>query len=156
MLSIIVAMDLNNLIGRNNDMPWHYPEDLKYFHNVTVNKTVLMGYNTFLSITNRIKGVLPKRISYVLTSRKELPYGATPVHDLSSFLSVHKDEEVFVIGGRQVYESTINLVDYLYVTRINKVFEGDVFFPAFDWNQFQAIKKTVSGDLCFEVYKRVK
>ena len=60
MISMILAMDINNLVGKNNDLPWHYPEDLQYFKNVTLNKKVLMGYNTYLSIVNRLGKPLPK------------------------------------------------------------------------------------------------
>ena len=157
MLAIIVAMDLNNLIGKNNDLPWNYPEDLQYFKQVTLNKKVLMGYNTFLSIANRLGKALPKRTNYVVTSQKSLPYGAIPVNNLNEFLTTFpKDEELFIIGGKQLYTSTIDLVDYLYITRINKTFEGDTYFPSFDLIDYQLIDQKISGDLSFEVYKKVQ
>ena len=110
-------------------------EDLQYFKQVTLNKKVLMGYNTFLSIANRLGKALPKRTNYVVTSQKSLPYGAIPVNNLNEFLTTFpKDEELFIIGGKQLYTSTIDLVDYLYITRINKTFEGDTYFPLFDLN----------------------
>lgn len=157
MLAIIVAMDVNNLIGKKNDLPWNYPEDLQYFKEVTLNKKVLMGYNTFLSITNRLGKALPNRINYVVTSQTSLPYGAIPVNDLENFLSrLPQDEDLFIIGGKQLYTSTIDKVDYLYLTRINKAYEGDLYFPSFDISQFQLIKQKTSGDLSFEVYKKVQ
>lgn len=157
MIAIIVAMDVNNLIGKNNDLPWHYPDDLQYFKEVTLNKKVLMGYNTFLSITKRLGKALPKRTNYVITSQVTLPYGAIPINNLDDFLEhFPQEEELFIIGGKQVYTSTIDKVDYLYITRINKSYEGDLYFPHFDLNQYQLIKQKICGELSFEVYKKVQ
>ncbi len=74
MISIIVAIDKNNLIGNNNSLPWNYPEDLKYFREITLNKTVLMGKNTFISILNRNNKPLPKRKNIVVSHDKNLKF----------------------------------------------------------------------------------
>ena len=156
MISMILAMDINNLVGKNNDLPWHYPEDLQYFKNVTLNKKVLMGYNTYLSIVNRLGKPLPKRENYVLTYEKELPLGGIIVEDLNKFLEEYKNssEELFIIGGKTIYELLVDKVDLIYLTRINKAYEGDTYLNCIDFYLFELIKQETSNELSFEVYKR--
>lgn len=156
MISMILAMDINNLVGKNNDLPWHYPEDLQYFKNVTLNKKVLMGYNTYLSIVNRLGKPLPKRENYVLTYEKELPLGGIIVEDLNKFLEEYKNssEELFIIGGKTIYELLVDKVDLIYLTRINKAYEGDTYLNCIDFSLFELIKQETSNELSFEVYKR--
>ena len=102
MLSLIVAIGVNGLIGKNNDLPWHYPEDLKYFKRVTLNHNVFMGYNTYLSIYNRLGKALPNRNNYVLTYESSLPGGGIVVKDINQILELSKSEDVFVIGIQHV------------------------------------------------------
>ena len=101
MFSLIVAIGKNNLIGNGNDLPWYYPEDLKYFKKITSHKNVFMGYNTYLSIYNRLGKALPNRVNYVLTYNDELPGEGVPIKSLEEL----PDEEIFVIGGKMIYES---------------------------------------------------
>ena len=138
MISMILAMDINNLVGKNNDLPWNYPEDLQYFKKVTLNKKVLMGYNTYISIVNRLGKPLPKRENYVLTYEKELPLGGIIVKDLNELLEKFKnsEEEIFIIGGKSVYESLVDKADRIYLTRINKAYEGDTYLNAIDFSFF--------------------
>ena len=103
MLSLIVAVDDNFLIGNNNELPWYEPNDLKYFKKVTTGKAVLMGYNTYLSIINRLGKPLPKRENYVLTYETQLPLGGIVVKDLDALIESYSDKELFVIGGKMVY-----------------------------------------------------
>lgn len=156
MIAMILAMDKNNLVGRGNDLPWNYPEDLKYFKSVTLNKDVFMGYNTYLSIVSRIGKPLPKRNNYVLTYENELPLGGYIVKDINSFLEKYNntDEEVFIIGGKSIYEMLVNRVDYIYLTRINNEHDGDVYLNCIDFSLFELQKATPCGVLSFEVYKR--
>ena len=155
MISLIFAMDVNNLIGKDNDLPWYYPEDLKYFKQVTLNKDVLMGYNTYLSIVNRLGKPLPKRVNYVLTYVKELPFGGIVVNDLEEFLNKYEscDEELFIIGGKSVYESLANRAQRIYLTRINKEHEGDLYLNCFDFSKYNLISKDVHDVLSFEIYE---
>lgn len=156
MLAIIVAMDKNNLIGKGNELPWYYPEDLKYFKRITLHKAVIMGYNTYLSIINRLGTVLPKRANYVLTEEAELPHGGIIVTDLEELIEHYRDEELFVIGGKMVYTNMLPLVDRLYITRIPGEHEGDVFFPEINYDEFKMLGSTKEGNLTFEIYERVK
>ena len=150
MFSIIVAIGVNNVIGKGNDLPWHYPEDLKYFKKVTQNHSVFMGYNTFLSIYDRLGKPLPKRTNYVLTYENELPGGAIPIKDLNEL----PDEEIFVIGGKMIYEMMLPHAEKLYITHVKKVHEGDVFFPTINYENYELISKESTEDLDFCVYKR--
>jgi dihydrofolate reductase len=154
MISIIVAIGKNGLIGNGNDLPWHYPEDLKYFKNVTMNKSVFMGYNTFLSIYNRLGKPLPNRTNYVLTYEDELPGDAIVVKNLDQFVK-EQEEEVFCIGGKMIYQMVLPYADRLYITRVNKDYPGDVFFPTYDESKFKLISSRESGDLTFEVYEKM-
>ena len=111
MLCLIVAMDENNLIGKGNELPWYYKEDLKYFKKVTLYKAVLMGYNTYLSIVDRLGTVLPNRANYVLTYEEELEHGAVVVTNLEELIDAYKETDLFIIGGKMVYETMLDRVD---------------------------------------------
>ncbi len=156
MISLIFAMDKNNLIGKKNDLPWHYSEDLQYFKKVTTNKTVLMGKNTFYSIYDRLNKPLPNRKNIVITDDKTFKFDDVEVvYDLKLFLETARDEEVFIIGGKMVYESTLEYADRLYITHINKEYEGDVYFPKIDYSLYRVIKCEELGELTFKVYERI-
>ena len=155
MISLIFAIDENNLIGKGNDLPWHYPEDLKYFKDVTFGKTVLMGENTFYSIYNRIGKPLPKRNNIVATLNKDLKIdGVTVIYDLISFLKEDRDEEIFIIGGKQIYQLCLPYADKLYITHINREYEGYVYFPKINYDEYNVVKSIDSGELTFNVYER--
>lgn len=156
MISMILAMDINNLVGKDNDLPWYYPEDLKYFKKITLNKKVLMGYNTYLSIISRIGKPLPKRENYVLTFKQELPDDVKIVKDLNLFIKQYKEssEEIFIIGGKSVYELLVEEVDKIYLTRINKAYDGNVYLNCIDFSKFNLIKKELCDDLSFEIYEK--
>lgn len=130
MLSLIVAMDKNNVIGKNNDMPWHLPNDLKHFKNTTLGHTMVMGRKTFESIGR----VLPGRKTIVLTSSEQtFPEGVDVIRSIDEILTLEKkneDKEVFVIGGGQLFKEMIDHADRLYVTEIDEAFEGDIYFPS--------------------------
>lgn len=156
MISIIVAVAKNNVIGKNNDLPWHYPIDLKYFKETTINKTVLMGSKTFDSIINRRSTPLPKRKNIVVTRNLDFKYPQIEVvHNLDEFLKQPHQEEIFVIGGQQIYQACLPYADRLYITHIDKEYEGDVFFPEIDYNKYKLISKKVIGELAFCVYEKV-
>lgn len=155
MISIIVAIGKNNLIGKGNDLPWNYPEDLKYFRKKTSGKTVLMGEATFYSIHSRIGKPLPNRKNIVATFDENFKYdGVEVIHDLVSFLKEKHDEEIFIIGGKQIYKVSLPYADRLYITHVNKEHEGDVFFPEIDYEKYNLISSEKNGYLDFSVYER--
>lgn len=159
MISLIFAMDINNLIGKDNDLPWHYSEDLKYFKTVTSEKKVVMGENTFFSIVNRIGKPLPNRENYVATLTNDFNYpNVNVINDLISFLETIKDvsEEYFIIGGKRIYELSLPYADRLYITHINKEYEGNVYFPKINYSEYKKIKSNKIDELDFCVYERIK
>ena len=156
MISLIFAIDKNNLIGKGNDLPWNYSEDLKYFKSVTSGKTVLMGQATFESIYGRIGKPLPNRNNIVATLDLDFKRDdVTIINDLISFLKQEHDEEIFIIGGKQIYTLSLPYADRLYITHIDKEYEGDVYFPTIDYSKYNKIKETISGELNFSVYERI-
>lgn len=126
-LSIIVAMSSNRVIGVNNTLPWHISDDLKHFKSLTTGHTIIMGRKTYESIGRP----LPNRRNIVISRNTEASYeGAEVVHSIEDAFSICKnDNEVFVIGGSNIYEQALSLVDYIYITEIKKSFSGDAFFP---------------------------
>ncbi|MCM1514617.1 MAG: dihydrofolate reductase [Anaeroplasma bactoclasticum] len=157
MIAMIVAVDDQFLIGNGNQLPWYEPEDLKYFKKITLGSAVLMGYNTYLSIISRNQKALPKRINYVLTYEKELVGGGIIVEDLDQLLAKYQnsDQKLFIIGGKSVYESLLPKVEFLYLTRIHKTHQGDIYL-SIPLSEFSIIQKEDVGHLSFEIYQRVE
>lgn len=141
MISLIVAMDKNRVIGFNNDMPWHLPNDLRHFKNITTGHTVVMGRKTFDSIGR----VLPNRKHIVLTrSNQSFPEEVEIVRDLDSILQYAKEnesEEIFIIGGGELFKQMLPYADKMYITLIEESFEGDVFFPEFAHSEWELVEK---------------
>lgn len=155
MISMIFAIDPTGLIGKNNDLPWDYPEDLQYFKYITLGKTVLMGVTTFESIVSRLKKPLPNRKS-IVASLTDFSYpGVEVISDLESFLQKEHKEEIFVIGGKTIYEIALPYADRLYITHIKKVYEGDTYLDI-DLSNFKLIKSDDNEELNFAVYERIK
>ncbi|MGK7397929.1 MAG: dihydrofolate reductase [Candidatus Cyclobacteriaceae bacterium M3_2C_046] len=139
--SLIVAKSDNNVIGKDNDLVWHMPEDQKYFKRTTLNHYVIMGRKTFESMNKP----LPKRTNVVVTRRRNYrPEGAIVVNDLSTALEIAAKEhqqEVFILGGGEIYKQSIPLVDRMYITEVKAEFEGDTFFPELDYSGWKEIKR---------------
>ncbi len=156
MLSIIVAIDDNFLIGNGNDLPWYESNDLKYFKKITMGHSLIMGYNTYLSITNRLGKTLPGRTSYVLTYEKKLEHDAIIIDDIDKLIEEFDNEELFVIGGKMIYEMLLPRADRLYLTRVKGSHEGNVYFPEINFENYKIIKKETIDNLTFEVYDKIK
>jgi dihydrofolate reductase len=136
MLSIIVAMDANGLIGSNNKLPWHLPQDLRYFKKVTEEKTVVMGRKTYESIGKP----LPNRENVILTRDKNyMVDGCSVIFDKDELN--HDGKDVFVIGGSEIFSLFLNDAQKLYITHIDDVFSGDCYFPNIDFNSWQKLYK---------------
>lgn len=133
MISLVVAMDRNGLIGVGNRVPWRLPDDMKYFRQITMGKPVVMGRKTYESIPDRFRP-LAGRTNIILT--KQLGYnaaGCIVTHSLSSALeAAHDAQEVMVIGGAEIYGQFLPTADRIYLTMIDGEFEGDVYFPELD------------------------
>ncbi|ATB42812.1 dihydrofolate reductase [Cystobacter fuscus] len=129
MLSAIVAMASNRCIGRDNTLPWRLPADLQRFKRLTLGHTLLMGRKTYESIGRP----LPGRTMLVVTRQHGwAPAGIEVAHSLEEALARARGDEVFLAGGAQLYEQAMDRVRRLYLTRIDREYEGDTFFPAVD------------------------
>lgn len=135
MLSIIVAVAENNIIGHNNSLIWHISEDLKYFKHITSSHPVIMGRKTFESIGRP----LPNRTNIVISRNPEFnPDGCIVVSSLEEAIATtNPNEENFIIGGGSIYREAMGLADKLYLTKIHNSYEGDTFFPEIndDWKE---------------------
>lgn len=139
-LAVIVAAAENGVIGRNNALPWHLPEDLRYFKRVTMGKPIVMGRKTFESIGRP----LPGRTNIVITrNRAYQAAGIKVVSSLDAALSLAADialidgvEELVVIGGAEIYRTAIPRADRLYITEVHAEIEGDALLPDIDWENW--------------------
>lgn len=158
--SLIVAVSKELAIGRNGDMPWHLPGDLKYFKSVTMSRPVIMGRKTWESIGRP----LPGRHNIVISSDASMKLeGADVVNSLSSAFERAGDvPEVFVIGGGRVYAEAMGIADRLYITRIEaSVADADTFFPEIDPQEWELVSRSEKQldersavVYSFEVYNR--
>ncbi|NFG23995.1 dihydrofolate reductase [Clostridium botulinum] len=143
MLSIIVAIAKNNVIGNDNKLIWHISEDLKRFKEITSGKTIVMGRKTFESLP----GVLPNRKHIILTRDKNFKVNSECVeiiYDFDELVSKYKnsDTEVFIIGGGEIYKQLLPHTNKLYLTKINKDFDGDTYFPQINYDDFKVDYKS--------------
>ena len=141
MLSIIVAKAKNNIIGKENKLIWHLPEDLKHFKELTTGHTIIMGRKTFESLGR----ALPNRKHVVFSQNPDFKVDDENVEIVHSMLQIQEyienEEENFVIGGAMIYNLLMPYVTKLYVTQINKDFEGDTFFPKIDENVWKEVSR---------------
>ncbi|MGL5245703.1 MAG: dihydrofolate reductase [Sarcina sp.] len=140
MFSIIVALDKNNLIGKENSLIWHIPADLKRFKELTSGHKIIMGRKTFESLPK----ILPNREHLILTKNKHLVINNPQVKIYTDAIELIKkysncDEEIFVIGGGEIYSLLLPYTKKLYVTEILDEFTGDTYFPKIDTNEWITI-----------------
>ena len=157
LLSIIVAVSQNNVIGRENRLPWHIPEDFAWFKRHTSGHPVLMGRKTFESIGKP----LPDRKNVVITRNREFTAHGVFVfhslHDALHSLQAEGHSEIFIIGGHQVFRDTIDMVDRIYLTRVLRDYDGDVYMPAIPEGDFSVVfeeKHTGEIPFIFMIYER--
>lgn len=129
-LSIIAALSSNNVIGRNNDLPWHLSSDLKRLKALTMGHHMIMGRRTYDSIGRPLPG---RRIVVITRDEAFAPEGVEVVHSLEDAIQLAQgDEEPFIAGGAQIFEQAIHRADRMYLTRVHAEIEGDTWFPDFD------------------------
>lgn len=164
-LALIVAVADNGVIGRDNGLPWHLPEDLRYFKRITMGKPIVMGRKTFESIGR----ALPGRTNIVISRNEQFaPDGVVLAASLDEALVLARqlaDEqgvgEAVIVGGAQIYALALPRADRLYVTRVHATPEGDTLLPPVDWTQWAETsckRNTASDDnpydFSFVVYDR--
>jgi dihydrofolate reductase len=160
-LSIIAAVSENKVIGREGDLPWRLPADLAHFRKLTMGHTIVMGRRTYESIGKQ----LPGRRMIVVTRQPDYHIeGAEVVSDLDEALIVAQlagDDEVFIVGGEDVFKQTFPMAGHVYLTRVHADVEGDTYFPDFDedeWEKVSCEDHDADGKnehrYSFEVYRR--
>lgn len=140
-LSAILAMSDNRVIGKNNQLPWHLPADLKHFKTITTGHSILMGRKTYESIGRP----LPNRNNIIITRNATLHIpGCTVVTTLDDALQQAKREsnkEIFIIGGAEVYQQLLPHTERIYLTLVHGTFSGDTFFPELDHHEWKEIER---------------
>ena len=165
-ISLIVAVAENGVIGKDNGLPWHLPADMKYFRDTTMGHCVIMGRKNYDSIPLKYRP-LEGRINIVVTRQRNFQAEkcilAGSVEEALKEAESRNEEEVFVIGGADIYRQTIGLADTLYVTHIRHSFEGDAFFPAIEpgrWMKIiqkdQQVDEKNKFPFSFSVYEKIK
>lgn len=166
LVTIIVATSQNNVIGKNNQLPWHLPRDLAYFKQVTIGCPIIMGRKTYESIGR----ALPHRLNIVITRNTNHHLtDAVVVHSLEEAIATAKQtvtdiNEIHIIGGATIFQQAIGggVVDKIYLNRVLADFEGDTYLPLIDWSKWQLInqahheadEKNVYA-MDFEVYRSI-
>lgn len=158
-ISIIVAMSENGIIGRDDDLPWHLSADLQKFKQITMGHHIVMGRKTYESI-NRL---LPGRTTVIITRQQDYEIdGAVILNDLESVHGLaDADNELFIIGGGQIYQAALDLADKLYITRVHASVDGDTVFPELNWEHWELESRDDheaddrnDHDYSFEVWRR--
>lgn len=156
-IAIIAAHSKNLVIGNKGQIPWNIFEDKKRFKELTTDNVVIMGRKTFEDILNLLKKPLPNRINLILSKTKNfttedfasdfepLSSVTKTFTDLQSAINFakekHPDKKIFICGGESVYKEALAITDRMYLTKIDEDFEGDVYFPEFDENEFEILKE---------------
>ncbi|KAB1196055.1 MULTISPECIES: dihydrofolate reductase [Haloferax] len=159
---LVAAVAENGVIGRDGDMPWHLPEDLKHFKETTMGHPVVMGRKTYESIARQLDGPLPGRQSVVLTSRDlDLPDGAQTAASIAEAVDASVTvanemgvETVYVVGGATVYEQFLDRASKLVLTELDDTYEGDTRFPDWDRDEWVETDRDTRDGFSFVEYER--
>ena len=136
MVSIIVAVAKNGVIGDKNSLLWHISEDLRFFKRTTSGHPVIMGRKTYESLGRP----LPNRTNVVISRTATAIEGCTVAHSLEEAVAMFPhDEEIFIIGGAQIYALALDIADRIYITRVEHEYEGDTSFPTWDESQWHLV-----------------
>lgn len=161
MIILIAAVAENYALGKNNDLLWHLPLDFKRFKETTSGHYIIMGRKTFESFPKP----LPNRTHIIITRQKDFKYeGCIVVQDLEKAIAVcPKNEDLYIIGGGEIYAQSIHLADQLDITRVHHSFDADVFFPEIDPEVWKLISETFNSkdekhlfDYTFQTFVRRK
>lgn len=152
---IIAAMDENRVIGKDNDIPWHFPEDLEHFKNTTMGFPVVMGRSTYESLPESFRP-LPGRTNIVLTrSSFETDESVKIANSLGEAWSLAEEtgkEKVFIIGGASIYRQTLDKADRMILTEVHGEYEGDTYFPEFQ-DSWKEVEREDHGEISFVEYE---
>ncbi len=155
MLTLIAGIAQNNCIGNNGTLPWHIPEDLKHFKELTTNKTVVMGRKTWESLPEKFRP-LPNRKNVVITRQTDysVPEGVIVFSSIEDAFAQLATEDIFIIGGAELYKQTIDHADALEMTHINQTVDGDAFFPQINAETWREISREDHDGFSFVRYEK--
>jgi dihydrofolate reductase len=137
-VTIVVAIGENNAIGKNNQLLWYLPADLKHFKNITTGHTVIMGRKTYDSVGKP----LPNRRNIIITRQDIAIDGCEVVKSIEDALAlVAHEEEVFIVGGAEIYRQSMHLTNRIYLTIVHQKFDADSFFPEINYNEWQETER---------------
>jgi|SRR3954470_8436734 len=164
-ISLIVAVGSNNAIGKNNTLIWHLPADMKFFKEKTTGHCIITGRKNYESIPLKFRP-LSNRTNIIITRQSDyVAPGAIIVDSIDAAIKKAKtmsDDEIFIIGGGDIFKQSIHLADTIYLTRIDQSFDADVFFPDLnlkEWKEVSKVKGTKDEknpyDFTFYVYKKI-
>jgi dihydrofolate reductase len=156
-ISLIVAAAENNVIGADNKMLWHIPEDFKYFKTVTMGKPCIMGRKTFESIVASLGKPLPGRVNIVISRKNNQYSGALTCKDLDEAIDQATKtgtDEIMVIGGAQIYALALPRTDKIYLTRVHQSPQGDAYFPALSSDEWKLEQQDAHESFEFLIYTR--
>ncbi|HEY4326288.1 MAG TPA: dihydrofolate reductase [Mucilaginibacter sp.] len=135
-VTIVVAISENHVIGKDNKLLWYLPNDLKHFKDITTGHTIIMGRKTYESVGKP----LPKRRNIIITRQPITIEGCEVVNSIEAALALYANEnEVFIVGGAEIYKQAISLTNRIYLTIVHKQFDGDSFFPELDKNEWKEV-----------------
>ena len=142
-ISIIVAISKNQVIGKNNQLIWHLPKDMKYFMDTTMDTVVIMGRKNYESIPKKYRPLKNRKNVIITRNKSYKAEGCTVVNSIDESLKVLnniENKEVFVIGGVEIYKKFLEkgLIDRMYVTHIDEYFDGDTFFPEVNYESWKS------------------
>jgi len=151
---IIAAVAKNNIIGKDNKLPWHYKEDFQHFKQLTLNHVVVMGRKTFESIGKP----LPNRVNIIVSRNKDLRIEgctiAQSLQDAIIFCKKNNTQKMFIIGGSSLFTEGLQLADTLELTEIQKEVDGDVYFPQWNKSEWNEISREDKGEYHFVRYEK--
>ncbi|PGS72200.1 dihydrofolate reductase [Bacillus cereus] len=159
-ISAMVAVGENNVIGKNNDIPWRLPNDWAYLRRITMGHSIILGRKNYESIGKPLDG----RKNIILTTNKNYKAeGCYIAYSIEDALSKCEGEEVFILGGEEIYQQFLRYTQKLYITKIHSTFEGDRYFPEIDFSLWKEIytEKGIQNDknpyeYYFHVFERIK
>lgn len=160
-VSLIAAVTPNGVIGKDGEMPWHFPADLAHFRRQTLGHPVIVGRITHEAIVDRLGGPLPERTTVVLTRSPERVdtaapevYVATTTDEALELARRESEGVTFVAGGASVYEQFLPIADRLVLTEIHEEYDGDTYFPSWERDEWREIERDDRDDLSFVTYDR--
>lgn len=153
---IIAAVSENRVIGKDGDIPWHHPEDLKHFKEKTTGHSVIMGRKTYFSLPEDYRP-LPNRKNIVLSrSKPKLPEDVELANSLEEAWDIAEEfgDKAFIIGGANIYEQTLDKADKIVLTKIHEEYEGDTYFPKWEEENWQEVDRDDRDELSFIEYEK--